>query len=366
MLGATTDSNGYRVSVPAAVAGPDAAHHAFHERVTARTNDHEDHTFCGIMFDVECLDTCPLAFLEISSVSVRGDLGPLTVWALPGGLGDRIYEPSRADGWQLIYEREHSPSPNKYEPLILGDQSVKLEPNTKLGLYIHSKRGGDRSIVYDNQRLEYSYENMFLRIHPGLAHLGNEPFGEHGGWWWGSPWSSRREFVGCIDFGVCYKLWSPAVHQHFNANFRRAVKCLLLIACCPESQLRSLPDGLLPYMLSMCRYDWFDIEALADDDIDEDMFLLRESADDDAWNCRNQDGKYSLSSSLWPHRHLLGSHSMIINHSDYAASAERPPRQFVATSPLLGSHSSHSTFGLSDLSEFSESDDLWDEAEYDT
>lgn len=144
--------------VPAVLCRPTAANHVVHDRITVDTRDHEDHTFCGIMFDVECRSECPVAFLEISSVSVRGDLGPMTVWALPGGMSDRIREPSRPDGWQLIYEEEHAPSPNTLVPLKLGYRSVKLEPHARLGLYVHSKLPGDDSIVYDNQRGMYSYE----------------------------------------------------------------------------------------------------------------------------------------------------------------------------------------------------------------
>ena len=54
-----------------------------HESFTVDTRDHEDHTFCGIMFKVECETDLPCRYLEIQSVHVRGDLGPMTVWVTP-------------------------------------------------------------------------------------------------------------------------------------------------------------------------------------------------------------------------------------------------------------------------------------------
>jgi hypothetical protein len=305
MLSTTTGSN-----EPTALCRTKAKSQVVHQQERIQTNDHKDHLFSGVMFDVECNDTCPLEFLEISSIWIRGDLGPITVWALPGGLGERIYEPSYSEGWQLIYEKTHSSSPTKLVQLALGDASVKLEPNTKLGLYIHSKLAGDRSIAYDNQRSSERkancYENTYLCIHPGLAHLTNEPFGQNSEWWWGSPWRAGREFVGCIDFGICYKMWSPEHHLSFNVNFRRAVKCMLLVAGRSQSRLHSLPIALILHVLHMCHYDWFDIEDDVDDDSDDEKFLVREFSDDDAW-FRVGPGRKQASSRLppwlWPQQH---------------------------------------------------------------
>ena len=43
------------------------------------TTDHEDHTFSGIMFTVECLDRA-IQTVVVRAVHVRGELGPMTVW----------------------------------------------------------------------------------------------------------------------------------------------------------------------------------------------------------------------------------------------------------------------------------------------
>ena len=56
------------------------------QHVTADTRDHEDHTFCGVMFDVACVTALPAEYIEIETISVRGDLGPMTVWRTEAGV----------------------------------------------------------------------------------------------------------------------------------------------------------------------------------------------------------------------------------------------------------------------------------------
>lgn len=312
---------------PAVLCRPTAANHVVHEHITVDTRDHEDHTFCGVMFDVEARDECPVAFLDISALWIRGKLGPITVWSLEGGLGNR--EASNSAGWQLIYENTHTASESELVPLALGDRRVRLEPKKKVGLYVHSKLPGDEAIVYDNQRGVYSHEDKYLRVHPGLAHLSNKPFGQRG-MWWGPPWRTRREFVGRVEFGICYKLWNPEVHQSFHSNFRKVVKCLLLTAARPDSQLHCLSDAVIFYILNMCRYDWFDAEVTPDD-LDDDVqgtsSRVRAGINDTAWDPgrhsryhprlgRGRGGITQFrpihppSSSLWQQRMTRGSRDM--------------------------------------------------------
>lgn len=42
--------------------------------------DREDHTFCGIMFPVKAKRSLPIHQIVINSLSIRGRLGPITVW----------------------------------------------------------------------------------------------------------------------------------------------------------------------------------------------------------------------------------------------------------------------------------------------
>eukprot|EP00040_Diaphanoeca_grandis_P015591 m.79702 g.79702 ORF g.79702 m.79702 type:complete len:103 (+) comp25240_c0_seq6:140-448(+) len=48
-----------------------------HEVSNFDTQDNEDHSFSGIMFDLKCGDQLPLVFTRIDSVWVRGLLGEM-------------------------------------------------------------------------------------------------------------------------------------------------------------------------------------------------------------------------------------------------------------------------------------------------
>ena len=55
-----------------------------HQAVEAQTQDHMDHTFAGVMFDVRSASILPYEYLEVSAVWVRGGLGPMSVWSVEG------------------------------------------------------------------------------------------------------------------------------------------------------------------------------------------------------------------------------------------------------------------------------------------
>jgi len=244
--------------IPAILQRPTVANHVVHESFTADTRDHEDHTFCGVMFDIQCKgqddDGAPLEFLQVDSVSVRGDLGPLTVWTTEHGYKGKEHD---ANSWECVYEWTHPPSHQEYQQLEL-TTPIKLSPGQRRGLYVHSKLSGDDAIVYDNQRSHVTHEDKVFRMLPGLAHLSNRPFGRHG--MWGFPWRERREFVGQISYGVGYTLWNPSaeLHKRFPLNFRNAVMALLLCARRQESPLYWLQDEVVFYILNMCKHDWFE------------------------------------------------------------------------------------------------------------
>ncbi|CAJ1330896.1 unnamed protein product [Effrenium voratum] len=243
--------------VPSVLRRPKVANHTLHETFTADTRDHEDHTFCGVMFDVQCKGPeeggVPVECLVITCLAVRGDLGPLTVWTTPDSYRKKEHE---AHEWDCIYEAEHPPSNENYQALELRSE-IRLQPGESCGLYVHSKLPGDDALVYDNQRSHVSHEDDVFKVLPGQAHLSNRPFGRHG--MWGFPWRDRREFVGRISYGVNYRLWNPVldVHLRFPRSFRQAVWTILLCARKPESPLYWLHDEVLFYILNMCKYDWF-------------------------------------------------------------------------------------------------------------
>lgn len=254
-----SDDNDFEPQVlPAVLQRPVVANHIVTERVTVETSDHEDHTFCGIMFDVRCIDSLPIEYLEITSVAVRGALGPMTVWTTPLTHEGKFRNYENNKVWNQIYEQTHAPSMRRLVPLEF-PESVRLSAGQSCGLFVHSSRAGDDSVVYDNmrrhRRTPQSCSSALLEILPGVAALDSRPFGQSG--IWGEGWRTRREFVGRVGIGVCWRLWNPEINQRFPPKFRAAVRCLLQCAVRPGSTLYFLSDAVIFYVLNMCRWDWF-------------------------------------------------------------------------------------------------------------
>ncbi|EKX43392.1 hypothetical protein GUITHDRAFT_60480, partial [Guillardia theta CCMP2712] len=165
-----------------------------HRNVEVETSDYYDHTFAGIMVNIEACNFLPVDSLYVFSVWVRGDLGPMTVWSTQNGYQGK--EESQKD-WVCHYSKFHEPSVDQFQEMRL-QEPICLKPGDRFGLYVHSACYGDDQIVYDNQRHHVSHSDNFLRILPGKAHLSHEPFSptheNFGGW--GRPWRENREFVG--------------------------------------------------------------------------------------------------------------------------------------------------------------------------
>jgi len=227
------------------------AHYVKHESFQVETADNEDHTFCGIMFDLEVKTHRPVDFIELESLWVRGHLGPMTVWAVRGGHAGRHEDQSQ---WTRIYEEEHRASPGQLVELKF-QVPLCCRPGEVYGLYVHSRRDDDLAIVYDNMRHTTTHEDTFIRILPGYAHLSPVPFSSWEGAWWGC-WRERRCFVGKAKFGVRYLLWTPepVVHQRFPDKFRSAASVLFQVHAL---SWKGLPAVIVLYILNMCPWDWF-------------------------------------------------------------------------------------------------------------
>lgn len=262
---------------------PKIATHVINENVVIDTTDHEDHTFCGIAFPVQCKTILPVDKIVIKSLSVRGALGPLTVWITKDneaqslnssppknvGRSDRVVR-QRGDGstvnkgqmimkekyWTKIYEKTHPPSYRQYCELDLGANPIILKPGEIRGIYIHSTHDSDQALVYDNQQNIKTHDDDFLTVLPGRAHVSTKAFGTRPIWGWGNAWRDNREFVGKISYGVVYKLWNPSEHFNFGNNFRNVTKELLLHQRRWESPFSMLSDDCIFYILNMCRWDW--------------------------------------------------------------------------------------------------------------
>jgi hypothetical protein len=155
----------------------------------------------GIMFPIKAKQDLPVTKIFVHSVAVRGQLGPLTVWVTkphfrPSEDDARNYRfPLVPRQWQKIYEHTHKPSMRQYQWLDFSKTPIELEPGQVRVLYIHSTALGDEAIVYDNasirphwryrtDRLQNTrttpprYQDAFVSIHTGKAHLSPRPFGQ--------------------------------------------------------------------------------------------------------------------------------------------------------------------------------------------
>ena len=228
------------------------ADYLVHDSYTVETEDHEDHTFNGVMFDVEVLDRRPVQALVVDSIHVRGGLGQMSVWCVEGG---RRGVEEKPNAWTQAFSRHVNASWRDFTSLKLEPPLILL-PGKTYGLYVHSADQGDDGVVYDNQRDEICHEDDYIRVFPGLAHLSPDPFGADGPWW-GSPWRRRRAFVGKLSYGARYVLWRPvpAAHARFDPTFRRGVVAAFYALTMGWG---GLPTDCVLYILHLARYDWFE------------------------------------------------------------------------------------------------------------
>ena len=122
-----------------------------------------------------------------------------------------------------VYEQDHVPSPFALTQLSI--DPVKIPAGKTVGLYVHAQYRYDTALVYDNRRSEIVYEDDFIEVHPGMAHLDPIPFGNRNPWGHGrsNAFRSNRTFVGRLVIGAKYILWNPDVHASFPKEFRRMV-----------------------------------------------------------------------------------------------------------------------------------------------
>lgn len=250
------------------------------------------------MFPIKCKRSLPVQKVVINSISVRGRLGPLTVWVTkddkdspsiscspvakasrteaassPYSLRGRFNITKKKDKkrsvvpqqgeismkkihWDKIYSKTHGPSFTSYCELDLSAKPIEIVPGQVRGIYIHSTLEGDEAIVYDNKHKMLTHDDSFLTILPGRAHVSDTPFGRMPIWGWGNAWRDNREFVGRLSYGVVYRLWNPAEHLAFGSQFQRLAMTLFACQRRSESPMSLLGDDCVFYILNMCKWDW--------------------------------------------------------------------------------------------------------------
>ena len=244
------------------------------------------------MFPVECKNELPLDHILINSVSVRGRLGPISVYVCddysqmnpttttnrtPGRHAYSIHHnisrfefPMHKGAWTKVYQKTLPPSYTRYKSLKL-DVPIQLRPGNVKAIYIHSTLHSDKAIVYDNTPYSNGrqllnnrtrYEDNHMRVYTGRAHVSPVAFSDETIWGWGSAWRDRREFVGQIDYGVIYQLWQPTIQPKFPVTFQDGARILFLCQRRWESPFAMLPDECIFYILNMCKYNWFQYDPI--------------------------------------------------------------------------------------------------------
>lgn len=247
------------------------------------TMDREDHTFSGIMFNVNVDNCYPLKFCRLDSVSVRGGLGPMKIFVTKFAKRfEETFSGNRCDPseWQLVYDKEHEPCIGRvgrsvertYAELKL-DEPVIIEPNQTFGIYVHSGREDDEGIVYDNSSAAHQKINSTgtLKVLPrAFAHLNSEPFNSHSPWGYGNGWRQNREFVGKVSFGVKWLLWSPEIHNKFPKEFKNVVELVLLAWHRDSSPVSWLPQEIIFYILNTIKWDSYGKPEIEEKTIPDD------------------------------------------------------------------------------------------------
>ena len=120
------------------------ADYLVHDSYTVETEDHEDHTFNGVMFDVQILDKRPVQALVVDSIHVRGGLGQMSVWCVDGGRRGVEEKPA---AWTRHFSRHVEASWRDFTSLKLEPPLILL-PGKTYGLYVRSADQGDDGVVY--------------------------------------------------------------------------------------------------------------------------------------------------------------------------------------------------------------------------
>ena len=226
----------------------------------------------GVVFPIQVHKSLPVDSLFVSSISIRGNLGDISVYVRMDGELD----PSTSLGWERIYSGKHKASFEKLVPIHF-PSPLELKPSQRICMYVHSTLPGDTAIVYDNWCGQGPiWTDDFISVMDGLAHVSNRPFGNTSIWGWGSAWRRDRAFVGRISYGVRWSLWRPQTHLTYGSSFRKSVNALYMLQRRDECILSRMPDEIIMYTLNFCRWDWFS---------DSVQVLYWNAAGSAAWSC---------------------------------------------------------------------------------
>mmetsp|Transcript_21565 Transcript_21565/g.31899 ORF Transcript_21565/g.31899 Transcript_21565/m.31899 type:complete len:304 (+) Transcript_21565:37-948(+) len=242
---------------------------ACHEDVLVNTTGRREHTVCGIMFPVEIKRDVPIEKVTIQSLSVRGQLGPITVWAagikvpqrqennffhyhIHGAEEEQVLMYSRT--WHKVYQSFREPSNYRYTSFEISP--VTLKPGESCIFYIHSSHRSRQGILSANAQNHITFQDDAINIHAGRAHFSTRPFGSINIWGYHGAWRDDCAFVGQLRYCVTYISWKPNIHIHFGYAYAQMVLTLLMCRRRSKSPISLLSDDNLYLILQMCGFNW--------------------------------------------------------------------------------------------------------------
>ena len=213
----------------------------------------EQQSVCGIMFPIRCNDNLPIQHVDISTVSVYGQLGLMTVWVFNDIVTTGIKVTWNSCKWTKLHDETHAPSQHELVPLQL-DAPIQLLPGQTRLIYIHSSSPGNEAIVCSSRSWN---GGSYLSLPRGSVHAANTAaFGTTIVWSWKEAQKSHQSFFGQIDYDAVHLLWSPTTRHHFGPNFHAMINALLSCQQQFTNPISILPNDILYYILSMCPWDW--------------------------------------------------------------------------------------------------------------
>ena len=200
------------------------AMYTVHNKISAKSMKCEQQSFCGIVFPIRCNDNLPIQQINICTVSVCGQLGPMTVWVFNDTVTAGIKVPWNPCKWTKLHDETHAPSQHELVPLQLDAPIRLLSGQTQL-IYIHSSSPGNVAIVCSS--LSWNGDSH-LSLPCGSVHVANTAaFGTTIVWSWKEAQKSHQSFFGQIDYDAVYPLWSPTTRNHFGPHFNAMINALL-------------------------------------------------------------------------------------------------------------------------------------------
>jgi hypothetical protein len=212
-----------------------------------------DHSFSGVMFDVEALGNWEVT---LTSVWLAGQLGSVSVFAASGGWcsddghddaflqqvlarcgwgsPNDVINPSR---WELVAQERRAVSWSTPVEIRL-TQAVRVLPGRRVGIYCHSDAPNDGGLIYHScGRASELAASEHVRLLPGLGHTSAVPFDVDSGWWAASLQRLRGP-AGALSYGFRRRYWSATQDSKAMPRTLRAAARVLLLC-----QARGISGG---------------------------------------------------------------------------------------------------------------------------